>query len=212
MTRELTFTEKAFLAGFNRLFASMLGWRQDAINEAYVRTFGMGGLMKFGKLITDVLQTLRDRYGEAMAQHLVGFAGMMNGCGFCGIGHNLTANVLIYRDRGVLFPIDELDVPQMLRMHDEEILTLLRERLTGTEFEDELRLLERMAVLRGGAEREPKPDDEYLRLALDMWLINNECTIEVGYDIEPEDVPIFAKFEKDGDLYQRYRKAREVAE
>ncbi len=208
MKERLSVADKMFLAGYNRVFAKFLGWRQDEINAAYVRTFGIAGLLKFGKMIGDVINTLNARYGEAVAQHLVGFAGLMNGCGFCGVGHNLTGNVLLYQERGVVFPIDEQDVPELQRMRDTDLMARLREQLTDTEFESELRLLERMFVLRLGEPSESDPDDEYLLLALEMWLVNNECTIEVGLDIAPSEVPTFAKFSKDGDLYQRYRAAR----
>lgn len=211
MKASLSVGDKMFLAAYNRMFARFLGWRQDEINAAYVRTFGISGLLKFGKMIGDVLQTLNGRYGEAVAQHLVGFAGLMNGCGYCGVGHNLAANVLLFQERGAIFPIDEQDVPRLQTMQDAAIMAELRERLAGTEFADELKLLERMYELRSGSVSDASPDDQFLLLALEMWLINNECTIEVGLDVAPQDVPLFAKFSKDGELYKRYRQARDAS-
>lgn len=208
MKDELSVSDRMFLSAYNRVFAMFLGWRQDAINAAYVRTYGVSGLLKFGKMIGDVLNTLNARYGEPVAQHIVGFAGLLNGCGFCGVGHNLTANVLLFKERGAIFPIDEQDVPRLQKMTDTDIIEELRTRLADTEFQSELDLFERMYALRNNTTEGKNEDDEYLRLALDMWLVNNECTIEIGLDMAAEEVPMFAKFSKDSDLYARYREAR----
>lgn len=211
MNTKLSVGQRMFLAAYNRMFATFLGWRQDAINEEYVRTYGVSGLLKLGKMIGDVIAALGERYGEAHAQHLVGFAGLLNGCGFCGVGHNLTANVLLYQADGSIFPIDEQDIPRLQRLDDEALMSELREKLTDTKFTEVLGLLERMYALRNQSAEGKTEDDAFLLLALDMWLVNNECTITIGLDIEPEQVPIFAKFSRDSELYGRYREARTSA-
>lgn len=208
MKTNLSVGQRLFLAAYNRAFATFLGWRQDAINEEYVRTYGVSGLLKFGKMIGDVIATLTERYGEAHAQHLVGFAGLLNGCGFCGVGHNLTANVLLFQDDGSIFPIDEQDVPRLQHLEDSALMAELEAKLVDTEYTHVLELLQRMYSLRNGGVQSESEDDTYLLLALDMWLVNNECTIAIGLDIEPEQVPIFAKFSRDSELYRRYREAR----
>lgn len=206
----LTNAQKLFLAGYNPMFATIFGWRQDAINAEFVRTYGVGALLKFGKTIGDTLGMLTDRFGDATAQHVVGFAGMMNGCRFCGVGHNLTANVTIFRDTGELYPIDELEIVTIQMMDDDAIMELFRERLRDAHPRD-LALIERMNELRLGAEPSATGDDAYLATALDLWVWNNECTIETGLDIDPHDVPSFARFNGDRDLYARYRAARDAA-
>lgn len=208
MSTKLSVSQRLFLVAYNRMFATFLGWRQDAINEEYVRTYGVSGLLKFGKMIGDVIATLSERYGEAHAQHLVGFAGLLNGCGFCGVGHNLTANVLLYQEGGSLFPIDEQDIPRLQRLEDSVLMAEFEAKLGETEFRHVLELLQRMHSLRNGRAESETEDDTFLLLALDMWLVNNECTISIGLDIEPEQVPIFAKFSRDSELYSRYREAR----
>lgn len=208
MSTKLSVSQRLFLVAYNRMFATFLGWRQDAINEEYVRTYGVSGLLKFGKMIGDVIATLSERYGEAHAQHLVGFAGLLNGCGFCGVGHNLTANVLLYQEGGSLFPIDEQDIPRLQRLEDSMLMAEFEAKLGETEFRHVLELLQRMHSLRNGRAESETEDDTFLLLALDMWLVNNECTISIGLDIEPEQVPIFAKFSRDSELYSRYREAR----
>lgn len=209
--RALTTAERLFLAGYNPLFGVLLGWRQDSINAEFVRTYGIPGLLKFGKTIGDALKFMSERYGEASAQHVVGFAGMMNGCRFCGVGHTLTANVLIFRDLGVLYPIDEMEIPDIQHLDDLNIMKLFRKRLAGTTFARDLELIERMNELRLGAVPTESDDDLYLRAALDLWMWNNECTIETGFDIDPRDVPSFAHFNADRGLYSRYREARAKA-
>ncbi len=212
MKTKLSVGQRLFLAAYNPMFATMFGWHQDAINEEYVRTYGVSGLLKFGKMIGDVLAVLGKRYGEAEANHIVGFAGLLNGCGFCGVGHNLTANVLLFRDNGSIFPIDEQEIPRLQRLDDDDLMAEVESRLKGTKFEKELDLLQRMYALRSENAEGTTEEDTYLLLALDMWLVNNECTIKIGLDIEPEEVPIFAKFSRDSELYARYREARSQGE
>ncbi len=211
MKTKLSVGQRLFLAAYNPMFATMFGWHQDAINEEYVRTYGISGLLKFGKMIGDVLAVLGKRYGEAEANHIVGFAGLLNGCGFCGVGHNLTANVLLFRDDGSIFPIDEQEIPRLQRLDDADLMSEVASRLQGTKFEKELELLQRMYKLRNGTAEGTTDEDTFLMLALDMWLVNNECTITIGLDIEAEEVPIFAKFSRDSELYARYREARSEA-
>ncbi|MFT5355628.1 MAG: hypothetical protein ACI9KE_002847 [Polyangiales bacterium] len=206
--KSLTLSQRAFLKAYNPIFGRFLGWRQDTINEEFVRTYGVIGLMRFGKNIGDAIAFLSEKYGEARAQHLVGFAGMMNGCRFCGVGHNLTANILIFKETGALFPIDEQEIPDLQQMEDPVILGVFQERLAATEWTDLLSLIERMEQLRLGATRSDSDDDLYLGLALDLWAWNNECTIDTGFDIDPKDVPSFTRFDKDRALYKRYRNAR----
>lgn len=210
--RELTRAQRAFLALYNPFFEKMLGWRQDAINEEFVRTYGVGELLKYGKTMGDTLSFLAERYGESEAQHIAGFSGMMNGCRFCGVGHNLTANVMIFQRTGELFPIDELEIPELQKTTDTNIMRLFQDRLSGTRWADLLRHLERMNQLRIGASRTDSDDDLYLGTALDLWIWNNECTIEVGLDIDATDVPSFATFNRNRPLYDRYRKARASAD
>ena len=212
MTTKLSVSQRLFLAAYNPMFATMFGWHQDAINEEYVRTYGVSGLLKFGKMIGDVLATLGKRYGEVQANHLVGFAGLLNSCGFCGVGHNLTANVLRFRDDGSIFPIDEQEIPRLQRLEDVDLMSEVESRLEGTEFSSELKLLQRMYELRNGTAEGTTEEDTFLILAIDMWLVNNECTIKFGLDVEPGEVPIFAKFSRDSDLYARYREARSRAQ
>ena len=209
--RKLTTGQRMFLSAYNPFFGRMLGWRQDSINEEFVRTYGISALLRFGKTIGDTLKYLGERYGESEAQHLVGFAGMMNGCRFCGVGHNLTANVMIFKENGKLFPIDELEIPEIQRHSDGEIMELFRDRLRGEEWKELLLRIERMNELRLGAKRSDSDEDLYLGLALDLWAWNNECTIETGFDIDPKDVPSFAQFNRDQALYERYRAARASA-
>ncbi|MGH1343709.1 MAG: hypothetical protein ACRBN8_19285 [Nannocystales bacterium] len=208
MKTKLSVGQRLFLAAYNPMFATLFGWHQDAINEEYVRTYGVSGLLKFGKMIGDVLAVLGKRYGEAEANHIVGFAGLLNGCGFCGVGHNLTANVLMFQSDGSIFPIDEQDIPRLQLLEDTELMSEVESQLAGTPYEKELELLQRMYALRCGTAEGTTDEDTYLLLALDMWLVNNECTITIGLDIKPEEVPIFAKFSRDSDLYARYREAR----
>lgn len=212
MSTKLSVGQRLFLLAYNRTFATFLGWRQDAINAEYVRTYGISGLLKFGKMIGEVLGTLSERYGEAEANHIVGFAGLLNGCGFCGVGHNLTANVILFKNDGSIFPIDEQEIPRLQRLDDSELISEIESRLQGTKYDEELKLLQRMYLLRNGTAEGTTDEDTFLMLALEMWLVNNECTISIGLDIGPDEVPIFAKFSRDGELYARYREARSQAE
>ncbi|MFK8000337.1 MAG: hypothetical protein AB8H86_12115 [Polyangiales bacterium] len=208
--KPLSFVERVFLKAVNPVFGRVQGWRQDAINEEFVRTYGVRGFVKFGKTIGDTIAFLADKYGEAEAHHLVGFAGMMNGCRWCGVGHTLTANLLIFQDGEALFPIDERELPELQLLDDDAILEVFRERLHATPWASLVSLLERIKQLRGGEERTDSDDDVYLGLALDLWDWTNECTIETGFDIKAEDVPTLALLNRDKALHVRYRAARDA--
>lgn len=209
--KPLTFAQRAFLRACNPLFGRVQGWRQDAINEEFVRTYGIRGFIKFGKTIGDTIAFLAEKYGEPEAHHLVGFAGMMNGCRWCGVGHTLTANLLIFQEAEALFPIDERELPELQKLEDDAILKVFQDRLEATPWAPVLPLIERITQLRDGDKRTDSDDDVYLGLALDLWDWTNECTIETGFDIEAKDVPTLALLNKNRALYERYRSARDAS-
>jgi hypothetical protein len=207
---------RAGLTPVQRLFVRFLDWsmtKQEGapqpLSPYLVKTLGIPGFFRWVKSITEGLQLLETRYGKSLPQLLLGFAGLMTGCQYCGVCHVYTYNLMVYRDKGALFPLDETLVPQLQAMRDDDLLAELHTRLgSNPSFEEEHRLLQRMFELKLGIAEGTTPEDAHLQLAISMWEWVNQCSIELSMELTPEEIPPWGPMGRDLELLNRYLAAR----
>lgn len=201
----LSLPEK-LMVKFGDVFTLMsYGYVQTIMTEEMIRTFGIGGYMRWAKAATTVLKELGGRYDDAIAQLLLGVAAMWNGCTWCGQGHIKAHNVMRFKESGELFPLDEADIIPLQRMRDEEVLARLRVLLSDPKHATVLRLIERQYALKTLTAEGTTDDDEFLRASIAAWDWATECSIMVPSDVV---VPATAPVGKDKETCQRYDEAR----
>ncbi|MGB1277203.1 MAG: hypothetical protein ACPG77_15775 [Nannocystaceae bacterium] len=206
--RKLTLSQKVVAKLFDFYFRASQGYEAIATEEM-MYVFGLKGFMAWGAAVGGTVELLIDRYGEAYTQLILGFGGLWNGCRYCAYGHTLVCNLIKFRDDNELFPVDPVAMRDLLELRDDEICERIEALLAGPEWELPRRLLLREFELRMGSAEGETEDDDYLRLALDAWEWMNECTIIIGVDIEPDQVPPLSPIAKDVELLTRYHAARD---
>ncbi len=206
---DLRFGERLALRAIDLISTLYLGYKPP-VNEEAFRTLGVRGYAKWSGATGRTMKVLAQGLGEAESQFVIGFSGLWLGCGYCGAGHIHAGNLIVYRDRGVLTPLDDATLRELYDTPDDEASARLQALLCAPEDARLLALVTRLYELRGGAEPTTQ-EDEYLALALACWDWVTECTIVVGLEIPFESVPPLTPLAKNRELLRRYSAARAAA-
>lgn len=206
----LTMPQRWFVALLRAMTKVGAGYDMQPIQEEMVRTLGVGGAVKLMKLGFEVTSRLAHVVGDYTAQTVIAVAAMWNGCRYCVLGHNFSANLFRFRDVGLLGPLDEMDIVDMMSLTDQETLEVLRGKFETSEPRT-WHLLERMYQLRFHAIEPVEPEDQLLKATLVYWEWLNECTIVLGIDARPGNVPALGFMRPPAKLLRDYHHAREVA-
>jgi hypothetical protein len=152
---------------------------------------------------------LEKHYGLLVANLIMAFAGLWNGCPYCSVGHFYAANLVFFKTTGRLYPIAESDVPELQRMTYEQSMERVREILSSDELAEHFRIVERLFQLYTGAEIKTD-EDRLLSAALASWGWLNECSVPITYDMQVQEIPpILDKKEREL-VANRYRAARDA--
>jgi hypothetical protein len=198
---KLSVLERTFVNCMQTLTELTEGYAVTFLDEL-VRQHGISGFFRWAKATNKVWADLVERYGERETQLLAAFGSFWNGCAYCAYGHLLAHNLLVFKEGGTLFPIDEDEVDELLQKRDQDILDRVRERLSSPAFEQTRTLIERQYALKSGAP--PQSEDDRLLLtsvALYEWI--NECSIVVKAPAPP-----FSPIAKQRTLRSRYEELR----
>lgn len=206
----LSLSQRWFVSLLRAMTRFGAGYDMQPIQEEMVRTLGVGGTMKLMKLGAEVTSRLAHVVGDYTAQTVIAVAAMWNGCRYCVIGHNYSANLFRFRDVGLLGPLDEADLVGMMSLTDKETLAVLRDKFETSEPRT-WHLLERMYQLRFQAITPVEPEDQLLKATLAYWEWLNECTIVLGIDARPDNVPALGFMRPPAKLLRDYHHAREAA-
>jgi hypothetical protein len=177
--------------------------------EDLVRAHGVADLFRASKVVSRAWKNLNAWFGSQDAHLLASAGSFWNGCRCCAVGHLGAHNLELFERTGELFPVDETEVPALLRQTDAEILSLLRRKLSPR-YERQLRLIERMQFLKTASlsERERTSSDAELDHRLDIcnalyeWV--NDCSIQPE---EPEALTLNRRG-SNKELLARYKQAR----
>jgi hypothetical protein len=179
------------------------GYSVDFTGEL-VRQYGVRGVLRFGQQANSAWKRLVNDFGEEDAHLLAAFSSLWNGCLYCAEGHLLAHNLHVFHDGQRLFPLDEHELRELVRLRDAEILDLLRARLGA--HAKKLALVLRQHALKNAVEAPSPPEpalDVRLRHAITLYDWINECSIMT--EAEP---PPLGPIAKNKALLASYRQAR----
>jgi hypothetical protein len=206
----LTILQRSFVSALRLLTRFSAGYDMQPIQEEMVRTLGVGGTMRMMKLGAQVTSTLSRAVGDYTAQTLIAVAAMWNGCRYCVIGHNYSANLYRFRDLRLLGPLDEDGLVELMSLTDDECHAALRQKFETSEPRT-WHLIDRMFQLRFRNIEPVEPEDQLLKATLAYWEWLNECTIVLGVDAKPGNVPALGFMRPDARLLREYDQARQAA-
>ena len=206
----LNFLQRSFVSALRMLTKVSAGYDMRPIQEEMVRTLGVGGTLRMIKMGAEITSTLSRAVGDYTAQTLISVAAMWNGCRYCVIGHNYSANLFRFRDTGVLGPLDEEELVELMRGTDDEVIEVLRQKFETSEPRT-WHLVHRMFQLRFRDIDPVEPEDQLLKATLAYWEWLNECTIILGVDARPGDVPALGFMRPPAVLVRGYDDARQAA-
>ncbi len=207
----LGFVQRSFVSAMRALTKVSAGYDMGPIQEEMVRIHGMRGTLRLMKLGADVTSTLAGAVGDYTAQTLIGIAALWNGCRYCVIGHIYSANLHLYEKTGKIGPLDEESLIDLMYMTDTESYEALREAFSGPEDAELWGLIDRMFQLRFHDLTPREGNDDLLKATLAYWEWLNECTIILGVDAKPGNVPALGYMRPSAELIQGYEKARQAA-
>lgn len=206
----LNILQRSFVSALRLLTRFSAGYDMQPIQEEMVRTLGVGGTMRMMKLGAQVTSTLSRAVGDYTAQTLIAVAAMWNGCRYCVIGHNYSANLYRFRDLRLLGPLDEDGLVELMSLTDDECHAALRQKFETSEPRT-WHLIDRMFQLRFRDIEPVEPEDQLLKATLAYWEWLNECTIVLGVDAKPGSVPALGFMRPDARLLREYDQARQAA-
>ncbi|MFO0600819.1 MAG: hypothetical protein U0228_36250 [Myxococcaceae bacterium] len=182
--RELTFVEKTFLKVARSSAGFVVGYNV-AFDEELLKQHGISGLIKWGRMMMATFEEIEKQFGTRKAHVLAAFSSFFNGCDYCAWGHLFATGLVHFEATGKLFPIDEVETHDLMRLGDNTVLAELEKRLGG-EFADDLRLIKRQYEIRytPGFKAENEEDRLILKsIGLFEWV--NECSITVSAPAPP---------------------------
>ena len=163
----LNILQRSFVSALRLLTRFSAGYDMQPIQEEMVRTLGVGGTMRMMKLGAQVTSTLSRAVGDYTAQTLIAIAAMWNGCRYCVIGHNYSANLYRFRDLRLLGPLDEDGLVELMSLTDDECHAALRQKFETSEPRT-WHLIDRMFQLRFRDIEPVEPEDQLLKAFQEM--------------------------------------------
>ncbi|MCA9657283.1 MAG: hypothetical protein KC486_02990 [Myxococcales bacterium] len=203
--------QRTFVSAMRMMARLSAGYDMGPIAEEMVRTHGVRGTMRLMKFGAEVTETLSKAVGDYTAQTLIGIAALWNGCRYCVIGHIYSANLHRFEKEGALGPFDEHDLIDLMYMTDDESYEAIKATLSGPEDAATWHLVDRMFKLRFQDIDPAEGEDELLKATLAYWEWLNECTIILGVDATPGNVPALGYMRPSAELVAKYAQAREEA-
>lgn len=204
--KEGSFLERTVAGAIRQFTRLSLGYDPEFMSEMVV-VLGVRGFFEWAGHLDQVIKDSTEMFGAAQAQWLIGAAAMWNGCRFCSVGHTLAGNVIYFGESKKLFPLDEVEMHELQTQRDEEILEEMERRL-GTDYPEELRLLQRQYHLKYDSLSPSGEEDRMLLSIIAAWDLVNECSIIADQD-DPHNAEPLDAVAKKKDLVAAYRTARE---
>ncbi|HRI07036.1 MAG TPA: hypothetical protein PKW35_04420 [Nannocystaceae bacterium] len=205
---QLGLLQRSVVSALRLMTKVAAGYDMGPIQEEMVRIHGVRGALRLMKMGAEITERLHKTLGDSTAQFLIGIAALWNGCRYCVIGHIYSANLFLFRDKKRLGPLDEDELVDLMYMTDQESFAVIRERFSAPEDEQLLRLVTRLFHLRFQDLDPVEPEDELLKATLAYWEWLNECTIILGVDATPTNVPALGFMRPTQQLLESYANAR----
>jgi hypothetical protein len=146
-------------------------------------------------------------FGGIRTHLICSYLSMLRGCPYCTMGHARAFELLYFKERGKLFPLDEQAILALQRLEPGAIRDRLGQALAEGGLADECRFLDRMKAILDGSVEHPKGDDARLDHLSKMFAVLNACGIKGGVEPDEAHDPI----NKDVTLKERYEALRASA-
>jgi hypothetical protein len=132
-------------------------------------------------------------------------ASLLNGCEYCANGHTRALQLYYFRERGVLFPLDENELTALSHVGSQELHTRLEKALTDAGLAEEIALVRRIRALKFEGAAARSAEDRRLEHLIQMFDVLNACGVDQRIPFDEEKDPI----SQDTALQERYDQARQ---
>jgi len=163
-----------------------------------------GAISWFAKSLPPYENTLK-KWGRVRTHLLCVEASLLNGCSYCIHAHAYAFQLYYFREKNVLFPLDEHALVALRDRSDTHLRATLKSALSGAQMPDDEALFDRLWRLKfEGAPNGADETDRRILHILGMFEMLNFCGINSQMPFDHAHDPI----NKDAELKLRYAEAR----
>lgn len=198
-----TLSQRMAISVLRRLTTTLWGAPPLLLPQIVEHLGALGALGWFVRNLPEYESILK-QWGPLRTHLLCVEASLLNGCSYCTHAHAYAFELHYFREKNLLFPLDEHQLVALRAVSDEELRSTLKQALASAQMPEEDALFERLWRLR--LER-PEPKDETDRRIchlLRMFEMLNFCAINSQTAADHAHDPI----NKDETLKLRYAEAR----
>jgi len=142
--------------------------------------------------------------GAVRGNLISAFVSMLNGCYYCAFAHARAFELLYFKARRSLFPMDEHQMVDLIVLPDQEVIARLDAAFTAAQMPEATPLFRRLVELKYHGAAPSTAEDAYLAHAIQMFEVLNFCGISAAVPLDGAHDPI----NKDMELRARYAEAR----
>jgi hypothetical protein len=186
-----------------RVTRSLWGFPPNLIAEIVERLGARGSLAWFVRNLPRYELILK-AWGPLRTHAACFGASLMNGCAYCVYAHTYAFELHYFRERGVLFPLDEHQLVALRDKTDVALRSALDEAFRSTALLAEANDLATLCALKFSQATPLTEDDRRLAHLLQMFDILNFCALDAVATFDAAHDPI----NKDSALRERYAHAR----
>ena len=149
-------------------------------------------------------RTVKD-WGPVRTHLMVTEISVLNGCPYCTYGHAYALQLLYLKQTGQLLPVDEQQIVAWHALDEAAAIDQFKSLVQSTELAEYQHRLDRMLLLRQGAELPASKEDHRILHLLSMFGFLNQCGINGKTTPDQAHDPV----NKDTALKEKYRQLRE---
>ena len=196
-----------FATGALELIGKCLwGFRPNLMKDIVEIHGGSKSIIWFAKNMPKYEAILKKWGAERTHLLAVAISGI-NGCQYCTYGHALSFQLHYFKNKSILFPIDENEMMEFNNKDERYIIETLNKAYEETGLKKEKMDLYRLMALSTSPYLSTNDDDDHIKHLIEMFKFLNMCGIEKQTSPDYAHDPI----NKNSELYEQYLKARKKA-
>jgi len=149
-------------------------------------------------------RTVKD-WGPVRTHLLVTEISVLNGCPYCTFGHAYALQLFYFKETGQVLPVDEQQIVAWHTLDEAAVIDQFKSLVQSTALTEHQHRLDRMLLLRQGAEQPASKEDRQILHLLTMFSFLNQCGISGKATPDQAHDPV----NKDMALKAEYRRLRE---
>jgi len=179
------------------------GLAENILSKYLVENLGPLGALRWTMQNGPRADRTVKEWGGMRANLLFAMASLLNGCSYCLFAHARAFELYYFEKHDKLFPLDQHDFLSLIPLTDQASRERLEQALTAAGLSSEIETFRRLYALKlEGAT--PRPGDENLVHAIQMYDMLNYCSIEGQIELDDAHDII----NKNQELKTRYAAAR----